>query len=109
KYQKINKKKYINFCEIVSILLDNAIEASMNTKNKSMYLNIVNKKNQIEIVLLNSFNNKVDLNKIGDKFYSTKKRKSGLGLYYIEKLDKDITVKKSFILDLFKIEVVIKK
>lgn len=79
-------KRYLNLCEKLEVLLNNAIEAASESKDK--YINIkIDKlsKNKIRIEILNTFNNKLDVSKIGQKEYSTKIRDSGFGLYSIIK------------------------
>lgn len=98
-------KLYIDLCEAISIALDNAIEASSNAKIKAVYINLNEDNNKIIIEILNTYSNDIDLDNIGNKNYSTKITKSGLGLYYIKHLNKDISIKTSFIFDLFKIQI----
>ena len=109
KYQNLEKRLYIDLCEIVGVILDNAIEASSQALSKAIYINIKDFPNKIIIKVLNTYNNDIDLDNIGNKNYSTKNRNSGLGLYYIKKLNKNIKIKNSFIFDLFKIKIIIKK
>lgn len=80
-------KDYLDLCSIIGILIDNAIEASVNAKSKNIELVINNNKNILTINITNIFKNDVDLMKIGNKNYSTKEYKSGLGLNYIKKIN----------------------
>jgi len=80
-------KDYLDLCSIIGILIDNAIEASVNAKSKNIELVINNNKNILTINIINVFKNDVDLMKIGNKNYSTKEYKSGLGLNYIKKIN----------------------
>lgn len=82
--------KNINFpmpelSRILGILLDNAIEATSKCENKYIRLEIkyVSKKNATVIRILNTYDQSVqiDLSNIYNKGYSTKKIKSGLGLW----------------------------
>ncbi len=104
----LNKRKYIDLCEIVSITLDNAIDAASKSKSKVIYFYIDINSEKIIINIINTFNNEINFEKIGSKNYSTKKIKSGLGLYYISKLNKDLNINKKIINNLFQFEITIK-
>jgi two-component system sensor histidine kinase AgrC len=87
--------KEINFpmpelSRIFGILLDNAIEATSKCANKYIRLEIkyVPKKNATVIRILNTFDQsfKIELNSLYHKGYSTKKVKSGLGLWEASKI-----------------------
>ncbi len=97
-----NDNDYMDLCSIVGLLIDNAIEASSLSKVKVIEINIIESKNQVYIKILNKFKNRIDVNKIGKKNYSTKVYKSGLGLNYIKKLNNsNIKVNFNIINDLF--------
>jgi len=81
-----NKEDYIDLCDILGILLDNAIEASKKTKKKIIEININESNNYLKITIINQFVNSVDVNKIGKKNYSTKEYKSGIGLNYVKNI-----------------------
>lgn len=87
--------KDINFpmaelSRIFGILLDNAIEATSKCENKYIRLEIkyIPKKNATVIRILNTYNtsNNIELNSLFNKGYSTKKVKSGLGLWEVKKI-----------------------
>lgn len=88
---KFNINDY-NFCRIISILLDNAIEASAKSKEKIINVSFSDeKKYKRKIVKIeNSFNNpKLDIDKIFEKGYSSKKDKKnehGLGLWIVRNI-----------------------
>lgn len=99
---KIKEQDYFIICEIVGILLDNSIEASVNAKSKSIVINIKEEKNKMIIQIINKFKSVLDLSRITEKNYSTKKKKSGIGLNYINKIQKNnINVDYQVINDLF--------
>lgn len=106
---KFGEKIYIDLFEIISILLDNALEAADLAISKVVYFNITKKNNKICFVILNTFNNQVDLDNISNKNYSTKGAGRGLGLNYTKFLNKNIKIKTSIINNLFKTEVYIVK
>lgn len=99
---KTNEKDYLDLCNIVGILLDNAIEASKLTKKRIIEINIKEDIDEINIKIINLFNNSIDTSKIGEKNYSTKEFKSGLGLNYIKKVkNSNINVNFKIINDVF--------
>ena len=84
---KINFPKF-ELSRILGILLDNAIEAGEQTKDKKLTLNMHHdyKRNVDIIVISNSINNtNIDTDKIFTKNYSTKENPSGFGLYEVGK------------------------
>lgn len=84
--QTIREKDFLDICDILGIYLDNAIEANKSIKNKIVLLDVFDEDNYIIMRITNNFTNTIDLNKIGDKNYSTKTKKSGIGLNFIKKI-----------------------
>ena len=87
--------KEINFdftdlSRILGILLDNAIEATEQADTKEMSISFsYNKKKQADMIEIKNHiksNSKIDLNKIFDKGESSKKVKSGLGLWEVKNI-----------------------
>lgn len=103
--KQLKSKTYIDLCDIMAIVLDNAIEASAKTEEKVVYINIIDDNKDISIEVINTFSNDINLEEIGNFNYSTKKRNSGLGLHYIINLNKKIKIKKEIINNLFKISI----
>lgn len=100
---------YLDTCEVIAICLDNAIEASVDTEEKLICMGLYNDDDCYTINITNSFNNFVDLDKLGEKNYSTKNRNSGIGLNYIANLNKDIKIKRIISDTNFKTIITIKK
>lgn len=73
-------------CNLLGIFLDNAIEASQDTKNKLVSCEIYVSDSILNIVVSNSFSGKVELDKINNNGYSTKGKKRGKGLYLAKKV-----------------------
>lgn len=93
-------EKYLKICEAVGILLDNAIEAAQFSNEKIIDIDIHYDKKLI-IKIVNSFNNIIDVDRVTNLDYSTKNRKSGIGLSYIKSLKKynikmSILIKESY-------------
>lgn len=79
--------KIYELTRILGILLDNAIEASKECKQKS--INILFKKDKYKQIFLieNTYNDKqVSIDKIFEKDYSTKQNNTGLGLWEVKKI-----------------------
>lgn len=100
---------YLDVCEVIAICLDNAIEASVDTEEKLVCMGLYNDDDCYTIDITNSFNNFVDVDKLGEKNYSTKNRNSGIGLNYIANLNKDIKIKRIISDTNFKTIITIKK
>lgn len=100
---------YLDTCEIIAICLDNAIEASMDTKKKLICMGLYDDEDCYTIDITNTFSNIVDIDKLGEKNYSTKNRNTGLGLNYIRDLNKNIEIKRIITDNNFKTIISIKK
>lgn len=70
----------LDLCRIIGILLDNAIEASLETPEKFISICFLSDDLGIYITILNSFNGSVNLREIYKKGYSTKGYNRGIGL-----------------------------
>lgn len=83
---KLNNKDYKILCNIIGIILDNAVDASRKSLNKFINVDVYKENKKIIILIENSCRNKVDINKIKEKNYSTKGKGRGLGLYIANNL-----------------------
>lgn len=84
---EINFPKF-ELSRMLGILLDNAIDAGEQTKDKRLVLNMYTNHiaNQDIIIVSNSIlNTNIDISQIFEKDYSTKEVPSGFGLYEISK------------------------
>lgn len=79
--------KTFDLNRIMGILLDNSIEAASECNDKFINVSILNAYSKKIIKIENSFkNNNIDLQKIFEKSYSTKKNNTGLGLWEINRI-----------------------
>ena len=79
--------KINEFCEILGILLDNAIECAENTDNKMVSLEVIDDDVSKIFRITNSVQDIVDTKEIYKKGYSTKEGENrGIGLYVVDKL-----------------------
>lgn len=86
KLKKIEKEQLKDISHIIGIFMDNAIEASVQSKKKMFSLEIYCIKKELNIVITNSFDEKIELSKINNKGYSTKGKGRGKGLYFVSKI-----------------------
>lgn len=85
---KLNVNTYY-FTRILGILLDNAIEASLECEEKIINLMIRNdfNVNRQLLIIENTYNNKdIDTLKIFEKGYSTKPKNTGIGLWEVNEI-----------------------
>lgn len=100
--EQIKMRTYSNLCDTIGITVDNAITAAKRSKEKAIYIDMAKKDNILEIKIMNTFKDMLDLEQLGTFKYSTKEKKSGIGLSYLNKiLKKDIEIKKEIINNIF--------
>lgn len=109
--KKINNKDYTKLCKIIGITLDNANEAARLSKKKSVLVEAYEISKEVHIVISNTCKNKVDLENLDKKNYSSKGKKRGLGLYIANTLLKEsenIRMTRSFQNYIFTTEIIAK-
>ncbi len=82
----LNTKDFKDLTRILGVYLDNAIEASVLSEKKQLGIEIYKVKNDIEIIISNTYSNKVDKDKIGNERYSTKGLTRGHGLLLVKRI-----------------------
>lgn len=82
----IDTKDFKNLVRIIGVYLDNAIEASYTSLDKKLGIEIYLIKDKIEIIITNTFNNDINLDKIGKESFSTKGKNRGHGLLLVSKI-----------------------
>lgn len=76
-----------NFSRIIGILFTNAIEASYESKEKTLEIYIENSNEDIDISISNSVKDpNIDLKNISERGYSTKDKNRGFGLSIVDKI-----------------------
>lgn len=105
---KLSPRAFNSLSECIGISLDNAIEASEKTKIPCIIIYLYEDRENLYIKVGNSFCNNIDLDEIGNKYYSTKNRGSGLGLFSIAR-NKLVKEQISIINNIYYIELQIKK
>ena len=80
-------KEQRDFGRIIGVFLDNAIEASAESKEKKMGIEAyINSEKEFRMIITNTYNNKLDKNKIGRENYSTKGKTRGHGLLLVKQI-----------------------
>ncbi len=87
--KNLNTKDFKDLTRILGVYLDNAIEASVLSEKKQLGIEIYKVKNDIEIIISNTYSNKVDKDKIGNERYSTKGLTRGHGLLLVKRILKN--------------------
>lgn len=72
--------KISEFCEVLGILLDNAIEAAKDSKEKKVEVFMKREDEALSFIVLNGIDEQVDATMIYENGYSTKGEGRGLGL-----------------------------
>lgn len=85
----LNTKDFKDLTRMLGVYLDNAIEASVLSEKKQLGIEIYKVKNDIEIIISNTYSNKVDKDKIGNERYSTKGLTRGHGLLLVKRILKN--------------------
>ena len=107
-FDVLSPKKYNKLCETLGICLDNAIVAAVSSKQKSLHVSIFEDKDTITVRIINTFNDSIEIDKLGTADYTTKKGGHGLGLYSIFSR-KEIMLRNTIINNLFINNITIKK
>jgi two-component system sensor histidine kinase AgrC len=77
----------VDLARILGIFLDNAIEATLETEQPQIGLNIIQNKTRVSIIISNHFrDNRVMLHKLKQKGFSTKIGHQGIGLWNAQKI-----------------------
>lgn len=74
---------YKNITKILGVLLDNAIDASKQTKNKKIIISVTKEKSSVIFSIYNTYKGKIDINELGNGF-TTKGKGHGYGLRLIK-------------------------
>jgi two-component system sensor histidine kinase AgrC len=110
KNNSLDIKEKNNLYTILGVILDNAIEASLESTEKLVSLHFFLEDDNINIILANTFKN-INLDELEEKGYSTKGENRGIGLYLVKEIIKHSnTIKKetSIINNFFVQKIIIK-
>ena len=74
----------LNICKIISVYIDNAIDAVSHVKNKNIVIDVYKDGNNVCIAIKNRFKKGVDFSKLDNMGYTTKGKGHGYGLYLVK-------------------------
>ncbi|MCL2188306.1 MAG: GHKL domain-containing protein [Defluviitaleaceae bacterium] len=78
-------------CQILGILLDNAIDAAAETANKKLHIAVINNPSAAVFIVKNTWvRQAIPINKMFELGFSTKSQGSGMGLYTVRKYTEKI-------------------
>lgn len=87
---KLNTKQNRDFGKILGVLLDNAIEGSVDSKEKEFGIEVyLTMKKECEFIICNSYDKEIDVGKAGKEKFSTKGKNRGHGLLLVNHLIKN--------------------
>ncbi len=85
----LDTKTYKDLARLIGVYLDNAIDASEKSEDKKLGIEIYLIKDNIKIIITNTFSNEVDLSKLGKERYTTKGKNHGHGLLLVSNIIRD--------------------
>ena len=80
----LDTKNFKDLVRIIGVYLDNAIEASSESDDKKLGIEIYLIQDDIEIIISNTFNNDINMDKIGKEKFTTKGKNHGHGLLLVK-------------------------
>lgn len=80
----LNTKDFKDLVRMIGVYLDNAIEASSESTDKKLGIEIYQIKDDIEIIISNTFENEINTDKIGIEKFTTKGKNHGHGLLLVK-------------------------
>ncbi|WP_313128034.1 sensor histidine kinase [Anaerocolumna sp.] len=104
--------KNLDICRITGILLDNAIEAALLSKEKIVNFGIIEDSEEIYLIVSNTFAEKPVISQIFTEGYSTKGKNRGMGLNILKSIiNNNINVLSNTLIEdnLFTQEIMIQK
>ena len=80
----LNTKEQRDFAKILGVFIDNAIEASAESKDKELGIEAYsNLDNEFRMIISNTYNNEIEEEKIGKENFTTKGKNRGHGLLLV--------------------------
>lgn len=107
-FEVLKPRRYNVLVEKLVVCLNNAIEASINSQNKIVVINIDTDDDYIYIEIKNTFSDDLNIDSLGNKAYSTKGKKRGLGLFSTLR-NNEVTMKVKVINNYFVCTLIAKK
>ena len=89
KLKKLNAKERDELYSIIGIYLDNAIQASIESKEKDLSLEVYKDKKNMVFVFANTYKGNVNIEKVDSYGYTTKGKNHGIGLHIVKRILND--------------------
>lgn len=109
----LDLKQQREFAKILGVFIDNAIEASSESKDKELGIEAYsNLENEFRMIISNTYNNTIDEEKIGKENFTTKGKNRGHGLLLVNEIVKSNTIfetKRNIKNDIYSQTIIVKK
>lgn len=86
KLKTLSQKDRTDLYNIVGVLLDNAYDASKESKEKEVAFTMYKEGTTVVLMVANTHKGTIDVNRISEYGYSTKGKNHGTGLYIVDKI-----------------------
>jgi len=88
KFTEFNAKIQDDLYSIIGVYLDNAKEASLQSKEKKVVIEMYMEEEDMIVMIGNTYSGEINLSKIGEYNYSTKGKSRGVGLHLVKNIIK---------------------
>lgn len=86
KFEAMDKDLYYKVCKILGILMDNAIDACVDSDKKKLIVSVYTENEDLCVEIDNSYSGIVDTDEIKKKGYTTKGKNHGYGLTILNRI-----------------------
>lgn len=86
KLKELSQKDRIDLYNITGVLLDNACDASKESKERQVVFTMYKERENIVMMIANTYKGEIDVNRVSEYGYSTKGKNHGTGLYIVDKV-----------------------
>lgn len=86
KFEAMDKELYYKVCKILGILMDNAIDACVDSDKKKLVVSVYTENEDLCVEIDNSYSGIVDADEIKKKGYTTKGKNHGYGLTILNRI-----------------------
>lgn len=86
KFEAMDKELYYKVCKILGILMDNAIDACVDSDKKKLVVSVYTENEDLCVEIDNSYSGVVDTDGIKKKGYTTKGKNHGYGLTILNRI-----------------------
>ena len=79
-----NLKTYRDFTKLLGVFLDNAIDAALKSEEKEIEVELKDKDDCLLVIISNTYDKNIDINKVGKSGFTTKGTGHGFGLSIVK-------------------------